>query len=336
MADVVREILLCLALAALLGFIIGWLARGLGRRRARVAEVEGRRAVEDLRGRVAVAESVRGSLEQALSEQRTLAESARREGEVLRRELREADQARDAIRATVTAAEERIADLSAQLSEMEAAGAAAKTEAAHARREAERSRAELASRTLGSEPTLQQMKTLRATLSAAESGWDSARAQAETALAQLAVAGRRISESESARTVLVGRLSQMDNLLAECTAEIAALRARVAELEAAPPLVAIPLPAPEPAPVRPAFAPDLRDDLQRIRGIGPVLERLLHRAGVYRYAQIAAWTPEDVQAMSERLPGFHRRIRRDRWTSAARRLHIQKYGAPPGSESASR
>ena len=78
-----------------------------------------------------------------------------------------------------------------------------------------------------------------------------------------------------------------------------------------------------------AQAQDERDDLQRIKGIGPALERTLHRAGVYRYAQIANWTRQDIQAMGERLPGFHDRIVRDRWPTAARRLHLAKYGSPP-------
>jgi len=320
MSEVVGEILLCLFVAALLGAAIGWLARGLRQRGVVADAVEQRRARDELRARVERMESSRGELVRDLGEHRTQAENARREADVLRRELRDADQARDAIRQEAAASRERLSELAAQLSDMEAAAAASKAEAAHARREAERIRVEVASRSAASEPTLQQFKTLRATLSAAESGWDSARAQAEAALQQLAIAGRRLSESEAARTALAGRLVEFEARLAECRSEHSELLGTLAELRAAPPRPAEP---PRPPP------PDVEDDLQRIRGIGPVLEALLHRAGVHRYAQIAAWTREDVRAMGDRLPGFHRRITRDRWIASARRLHAQKYGRPP-------
>jgi hypothetical protein len=331
MSEVVGEILLCLLVAAALGAAIGWLARGLRLRVAAADEAERRRSVDELQARLEAVESSRGELVQELGERRTLTEAARREADVLRRELRDADQARDATQKEAATTRERLLELSAQLSDMEAAGAAAKTEAAHARREAERLRGEVASRSATSEPTMQQVKTLRATLSAAESGWDSARAQAEAALQQLAIAGRRITESDAARTALAGRLAEAEGRLGECRNEVAELLATLAELRAPPPppppLEPVPVPVPHPPPA--AHFTDAKDDLQRIRGIGPVLERLLHRAGVYRYAQIASWTREDIQAISDRLPGFHSRIRRDGWMASARRLHLRKYGRPP-------
>ena len=43
---------------------------------------------------------------------------------------------------------------------------------------------------------------------------------------------------------------------------------------------------------------DVADDLKRIRGIDTVIETALNQLGVFRYAQIAAWTPEDVALFS--------------------------------------
>ena len=43
------------------------------------------------------------------------------------------------------------------------------------------------------------------------------------------------------------------------------------------------------------------DDLKRISGIGGVLEEKLNTLGVTTFAQIAAWTPEDVARMDEQL-----------------------------------
>ena len=58
------------------------------------------------------------------------------------------------------------------------------------------------------------------------------------------------------------------------------------------------------------------DDLTRISGVGPVIVKKLHDLGVTTFAQIAAWTPEDVAAMDEKL-NFKGRIDRDEWLKQA-------------------
>ncbi|MDH5331279.1 MAG: hypothetical protein OEW27_15160 [Aquincola sp.] len=62
------------------------------------------------------------------------------------------------------------------------------------------------------------------------------------------------------------------------------------------------------------------DDLRRIKGVGPALERLLHDAGVYYYWQIAAWTADDVAFVESRMTSFRGRIGRDAWIAQATRL----------------
>src|SRR5262249_52219276 len=69
-----------------------------------------------------------------------------------------------------------------------------------------------------------------------------------------------------------------------------------------------------------------RDDLKEIVGVGPVLERLLHRHGVHTFRQVALWTPQDVRRMDASLNEFHGRIRRDHWVRQARTLHRQRHG----------
>lgn len=61
---------------------------------------------------------------------------------------------------------------------------------------------------------------------------------------------------------------------------------------------------------------DGADDLTRISGVGPVIVKKLHDMGVTSFAQIAAWTPEDVAAMDEKL-NFKGRIDRDEWLKQA-------------------
>ncbi len=62
-----------------------------------------------------------------------------------------------------------------------------------------------------------------------------------------------------------------------------------------------------------------QDDLKQLSGVGPALERKLHEAGVTTFAQIAAWTPEDVAAMDEKL-SFKGRIEREGWIEQAKKL----------------
>ena len=66
------------------------------------------------------------------------------------------------------------------------------------------------------------------------------------------------------------------------------------------------------------------DDLKEIKGVAHVLEGRLHDFGVYRFDQIANWTPAQVQAFSEKI-GFKDRVERDDWIPQARRLHEARY-----------
>lgn len=99
-----------------------------------------------------------------------------------------------------------------------------------------------------------------------------------------------------------------------------------------------PAPAPKPAPApaakpkaapkpkaktakpKPAAAPaGAKDDLKRIRGIGPQNEGRLNNFGVTQFAQIAAWTKKDEREMGERL-AFPGRIEREEWVKQAKVL----------------
>ncbi|GAB4536921.1 MAG: hypothetical protein Tsb0024_07170 [Ruegeria sp.] len=61
------------------------------------------------------------------------------------------------------------------------------------------------------------------------------------------------------------------------------------------------------------------DDLKKLSGVGPALEKKLHEAGVTTFAQIAAWTEDDVAAMDEKL-SFKGRIEREGWIEQAKEL----------------
>jgi predicted flap endonuclease-1-like 5' DNA nuclease len=64
----------------------------------------------------------------------------------------------------------------------------------------------------------------------------------------------------------------------------------------------------------------MADDLKQIKGVGPVLERLLHSLGYFHFDQIAAWTAAEVAWVDENLEGFKGRVTRDDWVPQARLL----------------
>nr|WP_244661870.1 proton-conducting membrane transporter [Mesorhizobium huakuii] len=61
------------------------------------------------------------------------------------------------------------------------------------------------------------------------------------------------------------------------------------------------------------------DNLRRLIGIGPVNEKLLKGQGVTTFAQIAAWTPADIERIEHALQ-FGGRVERERWVEQAKLL----------------
>lgn len=61
------------------------------------------------------------------------------------------------------------------------------------------------------------------------------------------------------------------------------------------------------------------DDLKRIGGVGPVLEKKLNGFGIYHYAQIASLTEADIAKIDAHL-NFKGRIQRDNWIAQAKAL----------------
>lgn len=61
------------------------------------------------------------------------------------------------------------------------------------------------------------------------------------------------------------------------------------------------------------------DNLQRINGIGPKNERVLHNLGFFHFDQVAAWTDEQITWVDNHLK-FNGRIVREQWVRQARLL----------------
>ncbi len=107
----------------------------------------------------------------------------------------------------------------------------------------------------------------------------------------------------------------------------------------APKPVVMAAPAPAPAPMaavmsapaaqaKPAGLAAARggrpDDLKEIVGVGPVLEKLLHKLGFFHFDQVGAWTASEIAWVDENLEGFKGRVTRDNWVPQARDLAARR------------
>ncbi|SNY90691.1 LSU ribosomal protein L21P [Cohaesibacter sp. ES.047] len=70
-------------------------------------------------------------------------------------------------------------------------------------------------------------------------------------------------------------------------------------------------------------APAEKDDLKKISGVGPVLEGKLNALGITSFAQIAAFSEEDIAKIDDAL-NFKGRIDRDNWLEQASAFAAEK------------
>lgn len=136
------------------------------------------------------------------------------------------------------------------------------------------------------------------------------------------------------------RIKELEGENANASAKIAAAAAAAAAVPAA---AAVAAPAAEPAGdpegidydgdgviegkdegVKPATLTAARggkaDDLKRVKGIGPKMEKLCNKLGFYHFDQLASWTPDEVAWVDANLEGFKGRVSRDEWVSQAKLL----------------
>lgn len=71
---------------------------------------------------------------------------------------------------------------------------------------------------------------------------------------------------------------------------------------------------------------DYVDDLKKIKGVGPKMERILHDLGVKTFYQLSRFDEEGIYALSERIDMFPGRIQRDNWIGQAKELHVELHG----------
>jgi NADH-quinone oxidoreductase subunit E len=62
------------------------------------------------------------------------------------------------------------------------------------------------------------------------------------------------------------------------------------------------------------------DDLKLIWGVGPALEKLLNKMGIWHFDQIANWSAKELVWVDEKLEGFKGRAKRDEWVKQSKKL----------------
>ncbi len=68
------------------------------------------------------------------------------------------------------------------------------------------------------------------------------------------------------------------------------------------------------------------DDLKEMKGVGPVLESMLHELNIKTFEQIAAFDEQDVAMVAAALTKFKDRVARDNWVEQAKALHAEHRG----------
>ncbi len=323
MSYLITEMFFFLLVSAVLGVIVGWLARGLlGARRARLQEESFRR---ELRRSEARAGNLKNQLAEAfLVEQRLREELSRSEPTG----SGEGSEQVEALQAELDRRDKKIEILKLQVTQSKAALAsewqslkALKSELAERQERLEERGKQVSGKLRSSEETRQQ---LRLQLRAMKRQSD--RLQEELATSQQALADERW-ESSARIAKLEAKLEEQEKMVAllsdeEEPAPVAAQDPPVEE----PAMAEEPPAAKEPAAEAPvaeepvAAEEPADDDLQRIRGIGPVLRRKLNQIGIASFRQIAAWTDDDLVEVARRVRIGAGRIRRDGWVEAARKL----------------
>ena len=148
----------------------------------------------------------------------------------------------------------------------------------------------------------------------------------------------RRDDAAPAAVVDEGELDAARQRIRTLEADLADCRAVDTPTFEPPPVATPPPPPPMAAPAAAAvggaggvlgFGPPAAqpvDDLKRVKGIGPVIEKQLAGLGIVTFRQIAEFSADDVQRVGDALGVFSDRIGREEWVRQAAALHAEAYG----------
>jgi len=125
----------------------------------------------------------------------------------------------------------------------------------------------------------------------------------------------KIEQLESAEATLRYRVRQLEFQIEENEQKIHQLNLVISAggVRASTPVEATPLFA------RPVAA-NQKDELTKIRGIGPFIEKRLNKIGIYTFQQLAALRPDQVNLIGTVIEFFPHRIVKDDWVGQANRF----------------
>ena len=63
-----------------------------------------------------------------------------------------------------------------------------------------------------------------------------------------------------------------------------------------------------------------KDDLKEIHGVGPKMEEIMNKLGIFYFSQLAQMSPRDVAWISSKIETFPDRIYRDKWVEQAEKF----------------
>lgn len=278
------------------------------------------------------------AMEQSLNEERRAKAALQAELQQDRRELSEAKDSIDTIRA----------DMAQKFQSQQAALVAAESEA---KLQAEASRIEMTRLRARSEPAnaptakaeiLEVRQAMQRTIDEERRAKAAAEADRSRLLGNERDAKAEIERLQSELSAMSrggqGASHEADRLRREfeearqhqrgLEAELARLRALLDQREVAGTKTASPkftTDAPRPASLF-DVRPGVVDDLKEVKGIGPVMEGILNENGCYHFKQLANFTKRDIEWISAALGSFPDRIERDDWVRQAQTLYAKKYG----------
>ena len=66
------------------------------------------------------------------------------------------------------------------------------------------------------------------------------------------------------------------------------------------------------------------DDLKKVKGIGPQMEKALNQIGIYTFAQVSRMTQREYDLLDSITGSFPGRAQRDDWAGQAKQLNENK------------
>ncbi len=294
MGYLIVEMIVLLLIAAVIGFLIGWFLRRSGRVAASLET--------DLKPQLEAAEAKAANLTKEIEEDQAEIGRLREQLEATRREVNDEREKFGALEGEVGSVREKETALATALNDVSNRDA-----------EIERLKSQLSAAQEGAGNDGAATGELQANLDRVQAELDSLRTQHADCVSNSEAQKARIAELEA-------------QLAAASQAETSAPTMETAD--AAPAESAT-----EAAPPKPDWlldAPDGEaDDLKRIKGVGPVMERTLNDLGIYHFRQVAKLDDAGIEWVSANIATFPDRIRRDEWAKQAHDLHVEKYGSAP-------